>query len=219
MRYTFVIMQPIIEKATNRRIGASEKILQIFLLLLIVLGIWLLFNQSVWVPKLVHTITANDPVKVEETVLEPLPITTDYKSLTHMVGGHIVTMEKGHNESAVIANSNEKIITEYFGNDAIGDLNHDGKDDIAFLLTQSEGGSGTFFYVAAALKTDTGYIGTNSILLGDRIAPQSTEIKDSKIIVSYTERKPDEPMTAKPSVAVSKSITVHNGTLFEIPQE
>ena len=210
-------MQPIIEKMTKRRIGASEKILQIFLLLLIVVGIWLLFNQSVWVPKLVHTITANDPVKVEETVLEPLPIRTDYKSLTHMLGSHLVTLKDGYYESEITPGSTSKLIIKYFGNDAEGDINNDGTEDIAFILTQEEGGSGTFFYLVAALKIDTGYIGTNSILLGDRIAPQSTEIKDGKIIVNYTERKPDEPMTAPPSIGVSKFITLQNGTLFEVP--
>ena len=56
---------------------------------------------------------------------------------------------------------------------AVGDLNGDGTPDVAFLLTQSPGGSGTFYYAVVALRTATGYTGTNAVLLGDRIAPQT----------------------------------------------
>jgi len=45
---------------------------------------------------------------------------------------------------------------QYFGNEATGDLNGDGQADKAFLVTQDPGGSGTFYYVIAALKTAAG---------------------------------------------------------------
>ncbi len=101
----------------------------------------------------------------------------------------------------------------YFGNEAVGDLNGDGVPDVAFIFTQSGGGSGTFYYVVAALKEVQGYQGTNAVLLGDRIAPQTTEIKDGQLIVNYADRKPNEPMTAQPSVGVSKYLRVQGTTL------
>ncbi len=111
--------------------------------------------------------------------------------------------------------SASKIITRYFGNDASGDLNGDGKADIAFLLTQTNGGSGTFFYVVVALKTDTGYLGTNAVFLGDRIAPQTTEIQGSTVIVNYADRNPGEAFDVAPSLGVSKYLQVTNGQLVE----
>jgi hypothetical protein len=106
---------------------------------------------------------------------------------------------------------------KYFGNDATGDLNGDGQPDTAFLLTYDGGGSGTFYYVVVALTTaDGGYIGTNAILLGDRIAPQTTEIKDGELIVNYADRKPSEPMSAPPSVGVSKYLKISNDALVEV---
>jgi hypothetical protein len=95
--------------------------------------------------------------------------------------------------------------THYFGNELKTDLNDDGREDIVFLLTQQRGGSGTFFYAVAALNTKAGYVGSDGYLLGDRIAPEAVGVSryprhKNVIVVSYRDRKPDEPMTAQPSV-------------------
>lgn len=101
-------------------------------------------------------------------------------------------------------------ITTYFGNEASGDLDGDGKADIAYLITQEGGGSGLFYYAVVALKTDTGYKLTNLFFIGDRIAPQSTYISESvrELHINYAERKNDEPMTVAPSVGAVKLLKV-----------
>jgi hypothetical protein len=106
----------------------------------------------------------------------------------------------------------------YFGNEARGDLDGDGVDDAAFIITRDGGGSGTFYYVGVAFATPQGYQGTNAVLLGDRIAPQTTEIRDKKLIVNYADRKPGEPMTTRPSVGVSKYFQVVNGIITPVKQ-
>ena len=108
------------------------------------------------------------------------------------------------------------VITRYFGNENFGDLNNDGSIDSVFLLTQTSGGSGTFYYVAAALGSKDGFTGTNSILLGDRIAPQTIEIQKDLIIVNYVERLPNEPMSASPSIAVSKYFKISEGKIIQV---
>jgi hypothetical protein len=55
-------------------------------------------------------------------------------------------------------------VTRYFGNTVDLNLNSDELMDSGFLLQQARGGSGVFFYVAAALKTTGGYVGTRSAL-------------------------------------------------------
>jgi hypothetical protein len=82
-------------------------------------------------------------------------------------------------------------------------------------LTQDGGGSGTFYYVVAALRTGTGFKGTNTVLLGDRISPQSISIQNGVVTVRYLDRKPDEPMSAQPTVSVSKQLKVVDGQLTE----
>ena len=108
--------------------------------------------------------------------------------------------------------------TQFFGNLAKGDLNDDGITDLAFLITHNGGGSGTFVYAVAALQNYSGrYIGTNGILLGDRVAPQTTEIRNGILIVNYSDRKPDEPMTATPSVGVSVYMYFDGAQLIAVP--
>jgi len=107
--------------------------------------------------------------------------------------------------------------TSYFGQTAYGDLNGDGLDDVAFVLTQQTGGSGTFYYLAAALDAQNGAAPvTYAVLLGDRIKPVSVEINSGIIVATYLDRKPDEPMTAAPSVAVVRGFKIVNGKLEEI---
>ena len=114
----------------------------------------------------------------------------DYKNISYMIEGREVTLVNGYSEIEIAPNSASKIITKYFGNEAEGDISGDGVSDISFLITQESGGSGVFYYLVSAIKTDLGYKGTNAILLGDRIAPQTTEIRNGEIIVNYADRKP-----------------------------
>ena len=91
--------------------------------------------------------------------------------------------------------SASKILTRYFGNEIRHDLNGDGREDVVFLLTQETGGSGVFYYAVAALDTEQGYVGSEGLLLGDRIAPQTTEIGTGNIvIVTYADRAPGKAL-------------------------
>jgi hypothetical protein len=156
---------------------------------------------------------------LQNTGAVPTQSTADYKNLTtYTIEGQSVTLVNGYAETPAAPGSAEKVVTHYFGNAATGDLNGDGVPDVAFILYQDPGGTGTFFYVVAALKTATGYQGTNAVLLGDRIAPQTTEIKNGQLIVNYADRAAGEPMVAKPSVGVSKYLKVQGTTLVETPR-
>lgn len=152
------------------------------------------------------------PVGEQKNVPSSLP----YKDAAYTIEGKTISLVDGYSEIEIAPGSASKIITRYFGNEAEGDLNGDGISDVAFLLTQESGGSGTFYYVVATLKTGAGYEGTNAVLLGDRIAPQTTEIQDGAIIVNYADRREGEPMTAEPSVGVSRYLRVENRRLVEI---
>jgi hypothetical protein len=144
------------------------------------------------------------------------PVAASYRDATYEIEGKSITLTNGISEIEAAPGSASKIITRYFGNEAAHDLNGDGTEDIAFLLTQNGGGSGTFYYAVAALKTADGYRGTNAILLGDRIAPQTTEFRDGEIIVNYADRAPGEPMSARPSVGISEYFTIADSRLVEV---
>lgn len=142
----------------------------------------------------------------------------DYKDATYTIGDASVTLKDGEAETPAAPGSASMITTRYFGNEATTDLNGDGRPDSVFILTQSGGGSGTFYYVVAALNTSHGYIGSNGYLLGDRIAPQTTEIsqdpqQDHVVVVNYADRSEGQPMSTSPTVAKSVSLTFDPATM------
>jgi heat shock protein HslJ len=130
------------------------------------------------------------------------------ENATYLIDNEPVTLVDGISEKEAAPGSASKIITKYFGNEVNLDLNDDGREDAVFLLTQETGGSGTFFYVVAALNNEDGWQGSQAMLLGDRIAPQSTEISQNPshknvIVVNYLDRKANDAMTDEPSVGKS----------------
>lgn len=127
------------------------------------------------------------------------PLNAEYK-----IDGRLIKLKNGKSEIESAPGSASKIITSYFGNEVRRDFDGDGREDSIFLLTQETGGSGTFFYVVPALNTATGFVGGEALFLGDRIAPQTTEIgKNDIIIVNYAERKPGESFDVRPSMGKS----------------
>lgn len=133
---------------------------------------------------------------------------TDYKNGSYVIDGTPVQLVDGSADTPAAPDSEARVVTQYFGNELVTDLNGDGIDDVVFLVTQETGGSGTFFYAVAALQTENGYVGSDGYFLGDRIAPQT--INESMnprhkyvVVVNYVDRLPNEPMTAQPSVGKS----------------
>jgi heat shock protein HslJ/membrane-bound inhibitor of C-type lysozyme len=115
---------------------------------------------------------------------------TDYKAIAYFVDRNEVRL---NGESVV-----------YFGNEVRGDFDGNNTEDIAFIFTTQSGGSGTFYYLGVAYGVGKGFFGTEAVLLGDRIAPQTTEFRDGKIIVNYADRKKTDSFATAPSVGVSK---------------
>lgn len=138
------------------------------------------------------------------------PTIFDEKNSSFVINGTKVTLDNGVSVVDSTPGSASKTITRFFGNDAIGNLTGNGQNDIAFLVTQDTGGSGLFYYVVVAYKTSAGYKTTNAFLIGDRIAPQTTEINSSarELYVNYATRKNGEPMTTQPSQGVTLYLKV-----------
>jgi heat shock protein HslJ len=141
-------------------------------------------------------------------------VPNDYKNAGYFVEGKSVQLVNGVSETETAPGSASKTITRHFGNEVQKDLNGDGVDDVVFLLTQETGGSGTFFYVVAALKTPEGYTGSHAILLGDRIAPQTTESgPGNSVIVNYADRAPGDNFSAQPSIGKSLRLILDPTTM------
>ena len=187
----------------------------------IILAVFLIWVLAACVPasQQQDTPTAAPEAAQTKAPVNPPGNTTDPQNATYLIDAKEVTLENGVAEQEAAPGSATKIVTRYFGNEVEIDLNSDGLMDSGFLLTQDSGGSGTFYYVAAAIDNAGDTLGTNAIFLGDRIAPQSTNVDPNnpvQFIVNYAERKAGDPMSAEPSVAVSRTFKLENGMLVEV---
>jgi len=193
------------------------KVLKVWLVLAIIMAAILSACSSASTP-----ITAPEVIQTQAPATAPTTGTAqgvDPQNATYLIDGKEVTLVNGISEQEAAPGSATKIVTKYFGDAVDVDLNSDGLMDSGFLLTQDGGGSGTFYYVAAATNNAGSTQGTNAIFLGDRIAPQSTNVdptNPAQFIVNYSERKASDPMSAQPSVAVSRTFKLDKGTLVEV---
>jgi len=151
---------------------------------------------------------------------ERIPVTAggvgpapDPQNAAYTIDGQVITLHNGRAEKLISPDSAAKMKTSIFGNPASADLDGDSDDDTVLILVHDPGGSGTFYYSAAALNVNGSYLGTNAVLLGDRIAPGALTIRNSVIEVSYSDRKSGEPMSSDPSIEKQIYLTIDNGNL------
>jgi hypothetical protein len=135
---------------------------------------------------------------------------------SYIVEGQDVRLVAGRGEVISPPGSATRIRTSVFGRPVYGDLDGDGDDDAALLLVQQAGGTGASYYVAVALNVNGAYRGTSAVLLGDGIAPQNVAVRNGLVVANYADRRPEEPMSAPPSVVKSKYLTLKEGTLTAV---
>lgn len=140
----------------------------------------------------------------------------DPRNATYTVDGRRITLHDGRHEAEAAPDSAAKAVTAVFGEPAVGDLDGDGDEDAVLFLVQDLGGSGTFYYVAASINENGRFLGTEAVLLGDRIFPRRIGIQNGLVVVEYADRRPEEPMTAPPSVTKPKVLTLRDGQLVEV---
>ena len=142
---------------------------------------------------------------------------TDPGNASYLIEDEVITLSAGRAAHPVVTGSAEQVETRVFGAPEWSDLDADGVEDAAVILVHRTGGSGTFLYIAAAMRAQEGFIGTNAVLLGDRIAPRSLQIRNGVLLASYADRQPGEPMSAAPTVAHTKYLTLQDGKLVAAP--
>ncbi|MCX6713501.1 MAG: hypothetical protein NTV48_00105 [Candidatus Vogelbacteria bacterium] len=148
------------------------------------------------------------------------PITTDLavpdvRNASFNVAGTPITLKAGRAEVTNADGASGKREFSLFGEPVYGDLNGDSRQDSALMLVESSGGSGTFYYAVFVINQGATSQGSNTLFLGDRIAPQNIEIKDGRAIYNYAERDPNEPMTTPPSFGKSLSVIFSDGVIKE----
>ena len=143
-------------------------------------------------------------------------VAADPLNTTYTIGAKKIRLLGGRSELQAAPGSAMQTKTLAFGKPVYGDLDGDGDEDAAVILVQDSCGSGTFYYIGAALGVKGGYRGTNAVLLGDRVTPLKVDIRNGVIFIDYRDRRPEEPMAIAPSVGKSAYQTLKNGKLTPI---
>jgi len=148
------------------------------------------------------------------------------QNAAYVIDGMLVQLTDGSSVVEAALGSAELITTTYFGNEVSVDVNNDGRSDTVSLLTQTTGGSGTFFYVVAAINTEQGWVGSNGFLLGDRIEPQTTELSQNPehqnvLVINYLTQDENQTLTDQPSVGTSVWLKLDPDTMMwgEVAQD
>jgi hypothetical protein len=132
-------------------------------------------------------------VLTENSVLDPL-------NTTYWIEDRAVHLVDGYAEISIVQGSATKIRTRVLEKPVYGDINDDGKEDAVLILSHDPGGSGTFYYAAAALGKGDCYKGANTVLLGDRIVIHGIGIEQGVVLIRYADRRSKDPMSAEASV-------------------
>ena len=175
-------------------------------------------NKIILIPVAIFLLAAGCSKSTPVVTTPPPVVVSDYKNTSYIIEGKTITLKDGLAENDIENSSSTKVTTKIFEANTQGDLNGDGLADTAVILTQNSGGSGTFYYAAAAIKTAQGYNGTNAIFMSDRIAPQNNQIQNNVLIVNYADRKPTEDFSISPSVGKSLYLEYFNNSLMQEPE-
>lgn len=132
---------------------------------------------------------------------------TNVLNLAFVIDNEEYKLENGLAAKVATPESSFAMTLRVFGEPVYGDLDKDGDEDAAVWLQFEPGGSGTFYYGALAMKDGEGYKATDTLFLGDRIAPQTLSIMDGRAVYNFAERRADEPYSAEPSIG--RSVYVH----------
>ena len=123
------------------------RVVQIFLLALIIVGIGLLLTQNMWVPKVVTYILG------ETSEMNTI---ADYKSAAFtMPDGTTVSLVNGFAERVIESDAASTVTTRYFGNELVADITGDGADDVVFFGYSKYGWKWYLFLCCSSTKNRT----------------------------------------------------------------
>jgi hypothetical protein len=172
--------------------------------------------QRVLVILLVVLMTSDCSV---ENAAEPTLSRADPLNAEFEIGGSPIRLRDGHFEMPAAPGSAARIEASVLDEPVYGHLDDDAEIDAAVILVYQSGGSGTFYYVAAATNRNGENRGTNALLLGDRVSPHGVRIENRTIVADFADRKPDEPMAATPTIDVTKYAYLDGGRLVAVPAD
>lgn len=139
---------------------------------------------------------------------------TALKNARYYIGGpETVALKNGEFREGTIQNHNFSHV--WLERAAIGDLNGDGQEDAAVIVSQNAGGSGTFSYLNAVLNQGGSPEPVATRELGDRVVINTLQIKAGKIYLDLVSHSPKDAM-AQPTLRKVITYSLQGNNLVEL---
>ena len=143
----------------------------------------------------------------------------DPLNTVYIIQDRALPLTKGRFTTAAAPGSATGTMAAVFGRPLFADLDRDGDEDAVVVILYDPGGSGTFYYIAAAVNKNGSYFGTRGHLLGDRIIVQTVKISNGGVRARYLDRRPTEPMSAPPTIRKEMQLRLSGGNLIPVKSD
>jgi len=141
------------------------------------------------------------------------PVSADPAAMTYrsswLESGQ-VTLAQGIYRAPAAPGSAAELVVRLTDRQTFGQL--EGKDAGAVVLVTQTGGTGTFYDLALLNQEPNGWVNSDVVLLGDRVAIHELAIRDNQVVVDMTTQSPQDPMCC-PKLRVQRRFAVHDGQL------
>ncbi|PMS09586.1 hypothetical protein C0Z17_24095 [Trinickia caryophylli] len=123
------------------------------------------------------------------------PSGIDYANAAFSIDGQRLQLAGGQRAAPAVPGSAAERHTRVVGTPAFGTLA--GLPAAAVFVADDGGGSGQFFYVGVAFGNGHA---TVPAPIGDRIQPRSIVFRGDRLVATFLDRRPGEPMASAPTV-------------------
>ncbi len=133
-----------------------------------------------------------------------------------VVSTGFVTLEQGVYAEPAAPDSASMTRIELSPWTATGDLDDNGTNDVAVVLTVETGGTGTFFYLAVIVNEKGVPVAKATQYIGDRVIIETLSIDSGEITVGLKERAAGAPMTQNPDVKRIRIFRIMENQVVEL---
>lgn len=144
----------------------------------------------------------------------PSPLDASY-----VIDARSITLHAGMHAEPAAPESAALNSTRVWEQPTLADLDRDGLDDAVVILVNEPGGSGTFYYVAAAYNDGSHFIGSTALLLGDRIDMRSVTVENGTVIVSYSDHGRTQAIAYTAQKRLERRFSGARPGLRELPRD
>ncbi|MBU1014028.1 MAG: META domain-containing protein [Bacteroidetes bacterium] len=179
----------------------------------------LVFSDSRGANQVSRTLTTD----YSESFREQNPVLTtkklNPKNSRFVIEGKKIRLKRGVSKIKLDKNSATKLITQYTGKNVVGDINGDGADDMAIILSQQSGGNEIRYYASVISSEKGKYKSSNTVFIGDRINVYSIALNNGNIMMEYADLPKEDTTVFAPTVLLSKILKFESGVLSQKQNE